>query len=291
MSHSPPSKEVHTPTSSAVRVELPDGTSVRFRDEEYSDRIRCDHPEVGDGEALGAVLRAEASRRGRGRIVALVRTNTVAGLKSLGYRLEAVMRGFYAGRDDCFVLGDYPDPGRARLNGGLVTQFRRGRSPKARVSSRRATRDDAPQIAALIGEAFEHYPTPSDQPEYIAKLIDQGIPFRIVGEAADLAACASADLVPDARTAEITDCVTSPEHRGKGIMQSLILDLLGDLQSMDYPTAFTLARAIEPGMNKAFFNTGFLFRGTMPKSCRIGGGIEDINVWSRSTVALAGYPG
>jgi hypothetical protein len=50
---------------------------------------------------------------------------------------------------------------------------------------------------------------------------------------------------------------------------------------MGYPTAFTLARASVPGINLAFHRLDFLFRGRMAASCRIGGGIEDMNVWSR----------
>ena len=46
--------------------------------------------------------------------------------------------------------------------------------------------------------------------------------------------------------------------------------------------AFTLARARIPGMNLAFQRLGFTHRGTMAQSCRIGDGIEDMNVWSRA---------
>ena len=65
-------------------------------------------------------------------------------------------------------------------------------------------------------------------------------------------------------------------------MQALLGDLMDDLRGMDYPTAFTLARATVPGVNMAFARLGFRFRGTMPRSCRIGEGIEDMNIWSRS---------
>jgi hypothetical protein len=68
-------------------------------------------------------------------------------------------------------------------------------------------------------------------------------------------------------------------------MQAILLDLMDDLRELKYPTAFTLARARIPGVNLAFHRLGFELCGTMSQSCRIGEGIEDMNVWSRSLVA------
>ena len=65
-------------------------------------------------------------------------------------------------------------------------------------------------------------------------------------------------------------------------MQFILEDLVEDLREMGYPTVFTLARAAIPGVNLAFSRLGFELRGTMPQSCRIGEGIEDMNIWSRA---------
>jgi len=102
-----------------------------------------------------------------------------------------------------------------------------------------------------------------------------------VREGGVVVACASADPVADARTAELTDCATRPDQRGRGLMQAILGDLMDDLRAMDYPTAFTLARARIPGVNLAFQRLGFDLQGTMVQSCRIGDGLEDMNVWSR----------
>ena len=64
-------------------------------------------------------------------------------------------------------------------------------------------------------------------------------------------------------------------------MQAILSDLTDDLRAMEYLTAFTLARAAIPGVNLAFERLGFKYRGTMQQSCRIGTGLEDMNVWSR----------
>lgn len=107
------------------------------------------------------------------------------------------------------------------------------------------------------------------------------MPFRLVRDEGAVVACGSADLVPLARTAELTDCATRPSHRGKGLMQAILMDLMDDLRALHYPTAFTLARASVPGINIAFQRLGFKYRGRMNRSCRIGSGIEDMNIWNR----------
>ncbi len=255
----------------------------------YSDRLRCDHPQVPDGEALGVALRQEAEVRGAGRVMVLAEVELKEGLEASGFACEAVMPGFYRGHDDCAVMGFALDAARERpcdaealkRVDAILAARADVPSPVPTVATTLATVDDAPGIAGLLGASFEHYPTPSGDAEYIAGAIDRGIPFRFVRDAGEIVACASADLVPCARTAELTDCATRPDMRGRGLMRALLADLVKDLEALDYPTAFTLARAVEPGINIAFQSLGFERHGRMTRSCRIGGGLEDMNVWSR----------
>ncbi len=267
---------------------------MRVLDDHYSDCLRCDHPERGvDGVALGHALRRAAVERDRGRIVAMVDDSVAEGLSKVGYREEAQMPGFYKGQRSCIVMGAYPDPERRDLaTPALVQKVERlveeqspEPPPRPDVVTERATAEHAPEIAALLSATFTQYPTPSGDPTYVAEAIEEGTPFRLVRQEGEVVACASADLVTRAETAELTDCATLPEHRGNGFMQAILLDLMDDLREMDYPTAFTLARARIPGVNLAFCRLGFDLCGTMAQSCRIGEGIEDMNVWSRSLVS------
>lgn len=276
--------------ATSVVLDLPAGASVEVRDDPYSDRVRCDHPalsEPREAEALGEALLDVANARHRGRVVVLAPTQVEAGLRAAGYEREGLIPSFYRGQQDCAVLGAYPDAERSELAKprsvaevlALVDDPRPPRE-RARVDTRRAAPEDAAAIADLLGDTFAAYPTPSDDPGYIAEAIESGIPFRLVEHEGQAVACASADLVREAETAELTDCATRPEHRGRGLMQFILEDLLEDLRGLDYPTAFTLARAAIPGVNLAFARLGFGLRGTMPRSCRIGSGIEDMNIWS-----------
>ena len=276
------------PRARLITLDLDNEHLIEAADDAYSDRIRCDHPDTRAGRALGEALLEAAVRYGRGRVVALCDSDLSAGLQAAGLTLEATMPGFYRGERDCAVMGAAPDEARSRLaNPEEVEEVERlvqqEWEPRDRpeVDTRRAAPQDAPDIARLIAATFEHYPTPSGVPDYIAGLIQAGVPFRTVWEDGEVVACASADLVRQARTAELTDCATRPDQRGRGLMQAILLDLMDDLREMDYPTAFTLARANTPGVNIAFSRLGFLFRGCQIQSCRIGGGIEDMNVWSR----------
>ena len=277
-----------TPRSRRITLDLDDGDEVEAADDRYSDRIRCDHPDTRAGRALGEALLEAALKYGRGRVVLLCHSALSQELHASGLTLEATMPGFYSGERDCAVMGAAPDEARSRLANpeevkkvDLLVQ--RPWEPKDRpdVGTRRAVPADAPEIAKLIAATFEHYPTPSGVPEYIAGQIEAGVPFRAVWEGGEVVACASADLVRVARTAELTDCATRPDQRGRGLMQAILLDLMDDLREMNYPTAFTLARANTPGVNIAFARLGFKFRGCQIQSCRIGGGMEDMNVWSR----------
>ena len=276
------------PRGRSITLDFAPGELITANNDAYSNRIRCDHPETEHPRALGAALLEAASRHGRGRVVVLCQGRLAGGLEAAGLTLEATMPGFYGGEADCAVLGAALDDSRGSLANpdevAMVDDLvAKPWQPKDRpdVQTRRAGVDDAAQVARLIAATFEHYPTPSGVPEYIAGQIEAGVPFRTVWEKGEVVACASADLVRAARTAELTDCATRPDQRGRGLMKAILLDLMDDLRSMDYPTAFTLARANTPGVNLAFLRLGFLFRGRQVQSCRIGGGMEDMNVWSR----------
>lgn len=271
---------------------LRSGATIQVIDDPYSDRIRCEHPMTHDGAHLGHTLLQMADRRQRGRVTARVMPSARPGLEMMGFRTEGIIPGYFRGELDCAVMGAYVDDERGALahpkEAATVRELldptqlesRPGRAhPPA--ETRRAAPADAPALAEILGDTFEAYPTPSDRSEYLAKAIEEGTPFRVVEREGQIAACASADLVRSARTAELTDCATRPEHRGHGLMKSLLSDLMDDLRELDYPTAFTLARARNPGVNLAFARLGFEYRGTMPSSCRISTGIEDMNILSR----------
>jgi putative beta-lysine N-acetyltransferase len=284
-----PAPDDPAPRGFTISVEAA-GASVEARVDLYSQRIRCDHPPAGiDGGALARALEAEAHAHDLDRVVVMTAPAVSQGLVASGFEPEARVPGFYRGVGDCDVLGLSLDAARSQLANprevnrvDAIVQDVEPVSSAVGARTERASADSAPEIAQLISETFDHYPTPSGVPDYIAAAIEGGTPFRIVRDQGEVVACASADLVAEARTAELTDCATRPTHRGRGYMRALLAELMDDLRGIGYPSAFTLARARVPGINIAFRRLGFDFRGRMVQSCRIGNGLEDMNVWSRA---------
>ncbi len=272
------------------------GDSIIAKDDVYSDRIRCDHPTVRSGERLADLLISAADRSGRGKILTLVDARHESALLRSGFLIAGRMEGFYQGLHDCSVMTFNMDPRRRQLANpkevSRVNEALNKTHPLEKESLQKtieqldlsapiAGPENAEEIAALIGQTFADYPTPSHDPAYIADCLSNGSVFRYVHESGKILACASADLVPSAKTAELTDCATLPRQRGRGLMKKILWDLMQDLRKMDYPTAFTLARARIPGINIIFKQLGFQYSGQISQSCRIGEGLEDINIWSR----------
>lgn len=275
------------PRYTAMELSLAGG-HITVRDDGYSDRIRCDHPYTDSGEELGRALIEAARQRRRGRVVVFSDAVLRRGLEAAGFVHEATMPGYYRGAAACVVMGFALDAERAVSSDAeavahvdALVASRPTARERPRPATSRAKPEHAVALAELIAATFEHYPTPSGVPAYLDSQIREGVPFRFVSSNGRIVACASADLVRDAKTAELTDCATRPCQRGGGYMQAILADLMQDLRKMGYPTAFTLARACIPGVNLAFLRLGFEFRGRMLRSCRIGSGMEDMNVWSR----------
>jgi len=148
-------------------------------------------------------------------------------------------------------------------------------------SLRTAGKEDAGQIARLMAEVFPDYPTPMDDPEYIQKMMDEDVLFKMIEIDGKLVSIASADMSPKFLNAEITDCATHPSFRGKGCLNKLIFALERDLKRMGYITAFSLARARSYGMNIVLSKHGYEYGGRHINNCRIMNGFEDMNIWAK----------
>jgi hypothetical protein len=72
----------------------------------------------------------------------------------------------------------------------------------------------------LFREVFPFYPTPMDEPEYVKKMMDQDVLFKVLEKDGVLASVASADMNREFLHAEITDCATRASFRGKWLSQS-----------------------------------------------------------------------
>ncbi|WP_366921893.1 putative beta-lysine N-acetyltransferase [Metallumcola ferriviriculae] len=137
----------------------------------------------------------------------------------------------------------------------------------------------APELAEFYDGTFKTYPTPLNDPEYVKQIMDNHVEFLLVLDEGKIISSASAERNFNYNNAEMTDCATSPDYRGRGLMR-FILDRLGeDMQKKGLQVIYSLARARSTGMNMVFRKLGYDFKGQFIKNCHICGKFEDMNLW------------
>jgi putative beta-lysine N-acetyltransferase len=157
-----------------------------------------------------------------------------------------------------------------------------------------ARRRDIGPLIALFRTIFKTYPTPLIHRSYLEHVFETESLFVVCEHGGKVVAAASAELHPNVRAAELTDCATLTEARGKGLMSCLLQLLETELLRRDYICAYTMARARSFGMNMVFYQLGYEFNGRLVNNCDIFGAFEDMNIWVRDlrkyTPALAPAP-
>lgn len=143
-----------------------------------------------------------------------------------------------------------------------------------------AREDDIDGMLALYRRVFKTYPSPLTYREYLVAILHRDALFRVIRDPSGrVVSVASAELDYAHRSAELTDCATHPDERGKGLMSVILHALAVDLRKAGYYCAYTLARARSYGMNAAFHALGYEFNGRMINNCDIYGAFEDMNLW------------
>ncbi len=214
-----------------------------------------------------------------------------------GLTHEATIAGFFEDDTDAAIWSLFTDPGRAaetmRDAHELALRLAQSKDPlptdePAAVppgfSMRRASPGDARRIATLMNTVFAAYPSELSA-ERLHMLIDKQLSiFRLIeDEAGKLVAVASAEIDHDRKNAELTDCTTHPEFRGLGLSKCLISALHGDLVSdWGIHHVYSIARALETGMNCVFSQLGYEYRGRLVANSRMPEGWESMNIWCRT---------
>lgn len=209
-----------------------------------------------------------------------------------GFLREGTINGFFADGVAAHLWARYSDDGRdeAPRDGehDQIVALAGAKEPGEPVkpegfTCRVATEDDAPALATLLAATFSDYPTPLDAESLRSDIAGGHRRFRLLVDAEGLiAAAASAEIDHKRRSAEMTDCATNPDQRGRGLMsyilRALEIDLVRDHGIQD---VYTLARADEPGMNCVFSKLGYSYTGRLVNNCRMPNGWESMNVWCR----------
>ena len=245
-------------------------------------------------EDVGVVgLRTVCERAGEAtKGIAYSRQPSKSAFEALGFNYEAVIEGYFADGSDAHLFSCFFDARRGRLNPNeraheilreaMSKKIERAEVPVS-MTSRRASPSDAAALHGFLAARFDDYPTPISKDFLADEMGHERTLFRVCMLDGDIVACCSAEIDHDNGNAEISDCATRPDVRGKGIVSALICEVERDIASQyKVSHAYSLARAGEAGMNCALAKCGYRFTGRLVNNCRMPNGWESIHVWCRS---------
>jgi len=266
-----------------------EGFAARVFLDQYNQRLRVYSYEATDYDALVMKLRWLAEANGFDKILCMAHAHDWERFLRHGYVLEAILK-YYQNGSDALVMSKFRS--QERLTSHCMMQeillIEELMSREARPSKRAlpeghefrlARQDDIPELTELYQTIFKTYPTPLIHASYLEHIFESECIFAVCIHEGRIISAASAELRPELKAAELTDCATTPQARGRGLMSHLLKLLEEELRRRDYICSYTMARARSFGMNMVFYQLGYEFNGRLVNNCDIHGGYEDMNIW------------
>lgn len=247
-----------------------------------------------DPDQLIPALKELAEKRKYTKIFAKVPSSKAAYFLDAGYQKEAVVTNFYNGCEDVLFLGCFISPknkesaqtdkldnilNMAKLKGVEHTE-NKPISPEAGI--RQCNPDDVNVMSNIYKVVFPTYPFPIDSPEYLLETMRTHVVYFGVEIEGKLVALSSAEMDESSQNVEMTDFATWSTWWGNGFACHLLKRMEEEMKTRGIKTAYTIARAISPGINITFAKTGYAFGGRLVNNTNISGQIESMNVWHKS---------
>ncbi|MFZ5641584.1 MAG: putative beta-lysine N-acetyltransferase [Bacillota bacterium] len=226
-----------------------------------------------------------------GKIIVLAGDSNWQDFLDHGFSLEAVHKNYFRGRPG-YYLARYPCPGRgtsrqtAKADRLLADVLKFPASlPDASLPPAFSLRDaglaDIPQLVELYKKVFTSYPVPITDQDYMQETMQTKNHFKIILHRNKIVSAASAEMDANNLTAELTDCASLPEYRGRGLMSKLIQALEEEMRRRKFISVYTIARATGKGINLIFRKQGYEYGGRFINNCTICGSFEDMNLWHK----------
>lgn len=256
-----------------------------------NDRIYLMDLGSADPSVLVPDLLELARTNNYGKIFAKIPAKNSKAFLDAGFLIEAKADKLFHGKVDGLFLGLFLDKNRYEEslekeyeNICTVALAKESNDEPTHESVRLCTTEDAQTMAMIYGRVFDSYPFPIDNPKFIVKSMEEGTVFAGIETDGELVALASAEcsFQHDKRYAEMTDFATLPDARGNGYALQLLSFLEQEIKEKGILTAYTIARAISPGMNVTFGKADYQFGGRLHNNTDIAGNIESMNVWFKS---------
>jgi putative beta-lysine N-acetyltransferase len=231
-----------------------------------------------------------ASSHNVGKIICNSDIENVKSFSEQGFCIEGKIDGFYKGKD-AICMSYFIDSSRKNSTdtvekNWIIKQCLKKKntynfSDTIKYSIRTATPDDVGEIVDLFSTVFLSYPTPVYDQDYLRQTMNGKILYKVAVFEGKIVGIASADMDSVNLNAEMTDCATYPEHRGKGILSNIIYQLEVELKNMNFITLYSLSRAINPGINMVLSKHNYNYAGRLIKNCNICNAFEDMNIWAK----------
>jgi len=210
-----------------------------------------------------------------------------------GFREEAVVHGYFSGVDmhflTCYTTPERSESTEIKPEPSGISRFSTAEEPgilNRQAVIRKATPEDAQELARFYSNIFPLYPTPVSDSEYIKEAIEGNSIYRYIRQDGVIVSAACAEINTKYSNAELSDCGTSESASGKGYMKSILSSLIKELDEMGVNHIYSIARAKSPGINAVFKSLGFEYTGTLIQNVYIFSGFEDMKVWSRVPVVV-----
>ncbi len=235
-----------------------------------------------------------ARTKGYSKLFAKIPAELSTDFIARGYRREASIPGFFRGSEEAIFLGKYLDADRARADNpdtlSKVLALAREKAGNDRAASVLPAAmallpcgpDQAVEMSGVYREVFPSYPFPIHDPDYLRETMASHIDYFGIVKDGRLISISSAEMDLSGANVEMTDFATLPANRGQGLARLLLREMEAAMVKRDMRTAYTIARAVSPGMNITFARMGYRFSGTLINNTQISGAIESMNVWHKS---------
>ncbi|WP_433742694.1 putative beta-lysine N-acetyltransferase [Falsibacillus pallidus] len=261
------------------------GASVYF--DEVNKRIRVDEY-VGKTASLLTYLSSQDGTKYE-KLIIKAKQEDMKLMLAHGYVLEAMIDNYFNGSPAYFFV-KYNSAERQRelfweeeekiVQQVLASEVKPiTKLPDLSINIRKADLSDSESLSNLYKKVFSIYPVPIHDPEYVRKSMGDGTTFYCAEKNGTIISAASAEINHFYHNAELTDCATDPDHRKGGLMKYILSALEEELRSSQIFCSYTIARSLSFGMNLAFYQLGYGYRGRLKNNCYIYDKLEDMNVW------------
>jgi len=272
----------------ADKIEKVNGSLIQHG--HHNDRIYLMRLNPDDIPGTLATLGRLARERGYGKVCARIPLDAWPDFKTAGYRKEAVIPGFYQGRTDGLFVARYFSAQRRVLPNAETLEHLPGRrdqttsgiKPVAEhaaqpVETCKST--DNNEMSAVFQQVFVSYPFPIYDPAYLKEAMAKGVPYYCIRTSEGIVALAASELDRECQTVEMTDFAILPVWRKHSMATALLHHMEKEACKLGIKTAYTIARAASPGVNRLFQGNGYQYAGLLTNNTQISGRIQSMSVW------------